>query len=185
MVETVSKDLRNIGTITLLASSFNPCDPSPPSSRPPRGLPDWPEICWRPRSWASAPWRRCASWPDRRRWTRVKRPGLLTRPFPWVSGSALTAMGVRRTLPPKRQISSPKKFQAFCCDRKGMAAASGEQVTAGISRDITSPPTGHGRSPRGCRRSGFVRCRGPGSGYAQPVPPAWRRSLAGDERALD
>ena len=45
MVETVSKGLRNIGTITLLASTFNPCDPSPPSSRPPRGLPDWPEIC--------------------------------------------------------------------------------------------------------------------------------------------
>jgi len=45
MVETVSEDLRNIGTITLLPSTFNPCDPSPPSSRPPRGLPDRPEIC--------------------------------------------------------------------------------------------------------------------------------------------
>src|ERR1700730_12449730 len=44
MVETVSKDLRNIGTITLLPSTFNPCDPSPPSSRPPRGLPDRPDI---------------------------------------------------------------------------------------------------------------------------------------------
>ena len=45
MVETLSKSLRNIGTITLLPSTFNPRGPSPPSPRPPRGSPDWPEIC--------------------------------------------------------------------------------------------------------------------------------------------
>jgi hypothetical protein len=101
MVETVSEDLRNIGTITLLPSTFNPCDPSPPSSRPPRGLPDWPEICVAARKLGIGTMEtpRKLARQAQVDASRVAWPA--DEALPVGLGQRLTAMGVRRTLPPK------------------------------------------------------------------------------------
>src|SRR5450759_2127453 len=68
--------------------------------------------------------------------------GLRTRPFPWVSGSALTAAGVRRTLPPKLRCLLRKLRRLPVTTNGGGLASTAGQRCCGCLRGVPGDHAG-------------------------------------------